>query len=355
MQLKWIWIFIPVFLLSLPSCEDDIIEDDLPTCVKDTYGTGVYISNEGPFSSGSGTITYFDSNNDLIVQNSFSANNCELPLGNIVQSISFHNDLAFIVVNNANRIIVADGETLELQDSITGFELPRYFLGIDNNRALVSQWGADGLSGSVAVVDLNSFEISRSIPCGSGPENMFRNGDFVLVANEGGFGRDSVISVIHLGQEEVVATIPAGHNPHSFVRDVNQQIWCLSKGYKDWNDPSQSKPGQLSRIEANVVAHSVEIPDGSRWLAINGNGDELYYLNFGGIFRYSISNDVLDTAPYVDGNFYSLAIDPSNSILYASDAKDYASTGSVSRYNALGEHINTFDAGIIPGGFWFRK
>ncbi len=345
--------FVLIGLLTFSCGTDETIVDPVPTCVKEVFESGLYISNEGPFSNGSGTITHFNTTSKAIQEDAFVYNNCEEPLGNIVQSIATFENKAYIVVNNSNKVVVTDASSLEKSGEITGLESPRYFLPVGDDKAFISQWGADGLTGSIAVVDLNSLNILKTIPTGSGPENMIRINDEVFVANAGGFGKDSTLSVINIGTEEVTNTIMLGVGPQSFVVDNSNRLWCLTKGFSDYNNPAANTLGGLSIIENGQVSQTIAIDNSSKWLAINNAGNELYYIGATGIFKQSISSSTAETSAMISGNFYSLAVDFNTDQIYASDALDFSSKGLIYRYNLDGTAIDSFEAGIIPGGFWF--
>ena len=51
--------------------------------------------------------------------------------------------------------------------------------------------------------------------------------------------------------------------------------------------------------------------------------------------------------------FYSLAINPVNSEVYAGDAIDYMQNGTIYRFSAQAVPIDTIPAGIIPGYICF--
>ncbi len=54
-------------------------------------------------------------------------------------------------------------------------------------------------------------------------------------------------------------------------------------------------------------------------------------------------------------DYYSLAIDPANSVIYAGDALDYQQNGLVYRFYPYGELIDSFQVGINPGAFCFKR
>jgi hypothetical protein len=51
--------------------------------------------------------------------------------------------------------------------------------------------------------------------------------------------------------------------------------------------------------------------------------------------------------------FYGLAIHPQDESIWLSDARDYVQQGKVFRYMSDATFMNEWDAGIIPGAFFF--
>jgi len=122
--------------------------EESPITTSGIYSEGVFTINEGVFGQTSGTITYYNRTDGTVAQKIFKqANNRDL--GDVVQSMSFYEDKAYIVVNNSNKIEVADANTFEEKAQITGLRLPRYFLGSTADKAYVSEWGVDGLTGTL--------------------------------------------------------------------------------------------------------------------------------------------------------------------------------------------------------------
>ncbi len=75
----------------------------------------------------------------------------------------------------------------------------------------------------------------------------------------------------------------------------------------------------------------------------------------GKVFSHDITSYALNTTPVVSRSFYGLGIDPVNNYIYGADAGDFASNGWVIRYNSSsGAVVDSFQVGIIPGGFCFR-
>ncbi|TAK36056.1 MAG: hypothetical protein EPO28_13815 [Saprospiraceae bacterium] len=322
------------------------------------FDSGVFITNEGPFQNGSGTLTFWNRTTGETQQQVYQNANHGEALGNIVQYMTIVNGQAYIVVNNAGKVVIADATNMQKTGEITGLFKPRYILPVNSDFAFVSQWGADGISGSVAIVDLSTNSVAEVIPVGSGAEHMLIKGNEMYVLNAGGFGRDSTISIIDLTTRKVTQKIVVGDNPNSYSVDKNGFIWVACTGYtEDFSDPNNplNTKGRLVKIDDKTVVASYELPNGAGKLIINTDGSNLFYLdnqNGGNIFAFDITQTSLSAAPFIAGSFYALAYDGFESALLASDAGDFASNGKVVFFDKDGNEIRTVDAGIIPGGFW---
>src|SRR5690606_7340609 len=109
----------------------------------------------------------------------------------------------------------------------------------------------DWVSNTVAVVNLNSFSITKNIPAGNGPEKMLQIGNQLFVVNSGGFGIDSTVTVINTVTDAVDTTIVVCHNPNSLQLDGNGDLWTLCGGINDWNNPNNNTAGQLVKLQTS--------------------------------------------------------------------------------------------------------
>ena len=331
-----------------------------------TYDEGVLISNEGAFDGGAGTgsISFFNRAEASIENNVFETVN-DRPLGNIVQSVSLHNNKTYIVVNNANVVEVVEAETFKSTATIEGVALPRYFEGIDNNKAYISQWGSDGTTGSVAVIDLTTNTITNTIATDAGAGRMLRVGNEIWVACSGGFGTANSIEVIDTETDALITSITVGFNPNSLQLDANNKVWAVCSGNTvydaDWNiDEAASTVGSLSKIDAASYVLESNLAFDSIYgspsnLVINGENNRLFYAYNGQIFQHDIDASSLNETPFINKSFYGLGFDTADNYLFATDAKDFVSRGYVFRYNAAtAAVVDSIQVGVVPNsGFSF--
>lgn len=347
------------FAVTITSCKKD---DPEPATGGGTagasYASGVFVTNEGPFGSGTGTISFYNRSTGVVSSDIFEAKN-GFPLGNIVQSMEIYNSKAYIVVNNAGKVEIADGTSFASAGSITGFTNPRYFLGINSSKGYISEWGAGGVVGAIKVVDLSTKIITGTITTGKGAEGMVLAGSKVYVACGGGFDNDSVVTVINSNTNAAITNVYVGANPKSIKMDANGKVWVLCSGKWDPTYTFLISPGKLVRIDTATNAVDLSLPFASTFsqpssLVINNAKTMLYYSYSGGVYAHSFSASVLNGTSTINRSFYGLGVDPTNDYIYGSDAVDFSSNGKVIRYNASAALVDSFAVGVIPSGFYFK-
>lgn len=336
--------------LLFVACSKD---DDNPTeYVPAAFEKGILVTNEGPFSNGSGNITYISNDYATVAQNIFKSVN-GYDLGNIVQSMGFQDENAYIVVNNSQKIEIANRYTFESVDSITsGLANPRYFVAV-GNKGYVSDWGDpnDFTDDYLAILDLRTNEISATIPVDFGPERMAVHNNKVYVAHQGAYGQNNIVSVI--SGAAVEATITVGDVPNSLVLDGNS-LYVLCGGNPSYTGAETA--GSLVRIDMTTgqVSQTYSFGTTQHPSSLTMDGTNLYYNLDGKVYALNTASISLPGADIIDGYFYTLQAKDGK--LYATDAKDYASRGSLLIYDlATNQQIQEFQVGIVPGGIYFNE
>jgi YVTN family beta-propeller protein len=336
-------------IISFNSCSRD--EDNNP---KGAFSNGMFIVNEGLFQNGTGTITYFNSDSNLVKQDIFELVNGK-PLGNIAQSMTIFNGKGYIVVNNSGKVEVVDAASFKSLATITNLINPSQFLVVSDKKAYVSDW-----VGHIAVVDIEANAVTKTIPAGTGPDEMIKSGNYVYVANTGGFGIDSTITVIDFATDKVVKNIRVGDAPAGLVADGNGRIWviCKGKGFNNYPLPGDT-PGRLVRIDPasltvdqtyNFTSSDVH----PEKLVINKQKSLLYFLFNNGIYRFDITSGTAVPEKLISRSFYSLGYENKSGYLYAADAKNYTGNGIVLRFRTSdGSVVDSVNTGIVPRDFAF--
>jgi len=343
-------IWISLFLLL--SCTKKDVENLDPVVIEKG---GVFIVNEGNFSVANSSLSYYYPDTSSILNNLFYKTN-NVPLGDVAQSITIHNDMVFIVINNSGLIYGLNSSTLKYDGKINGLISPREIAFIDDNKAYVS----DLFSTSIAVVDPKEYTVTGSIEIGKSSDCMISVGDKTMIANWSAYNQttlNNTVMVIDNKLDMLTDSIVIGIEPNSMVIDKYNQLWVLcSGGFMNDEKPTLWKidVGTLNTIKQYTFSNILQSPDN---LCINGEGDSLYFLN-SGVWGMSVDDQQLPDSPIIDGstkNYYSLGINPLQSDIYVSDALDYNQNGIVYRYTPAGKLVSEFQAGIIPGCFGFNN
>lgn len=349
-----ITVFMMLTVLFITSCSsDDEPHKEEP---KGDYENGYFITNEGVYNTGTGTIT-FVGDDGKVSQNIYKKVNNE-DLGNVVQSMTIKNDKAYIVVNNSNKIVVVDRYTFEKVGVISeDIRNPRFMVAF-NDRAYVSNWG-DALDPSddfIAVVNLATDQVIETISVGEGPEKLLIIKDKLFVNLKGGWGHNDKVAVIDLLNSTVEENIQVGDVPNSIIDDGRGNVWVLCGGIT-WPEASQTagKLLKISNATGSVIREydfdSTEHPN-----FLNFDNGNLYYSLNGKVYKMSPTAAVLPGNPVngIEGYFYNMTT--YYGTMFATDAKDYNSEGELKIFDlASGALLETIQTGIIPGSVVFQQ
>lgn len=340
--------FTSLFIVSCSIDDDNSGGGALPP---EAYENGILVTNEGAFGEGTGTVTYISNDFLRVEQNVYRrVNNSDI--GNVLNAMGFADDDAYLVANNSHRVMVVDRYSFELKDSITtGLENPRHFVSNGTN-GYISNWGdaMDENDDYVAVVDLNSKTISATIPVALGPERMIAHNDKVYVAHEGAWGQNNLISVI--SGTTVEKTIEVGDVPNSMVI-VGNYLYVMGGGNPDYS--GNETAGSLTKIglSDNEVIDTFYFEETEHPANMVTADNYIYYTINGSIYRTNLGGIMFPGDAVAEGMFYALEV--RNGYVYATDALDYMSHGTMSVYDLNGFiKVHEIPVGLIPGGIYFN-
>lgn len=336
-----IWMLL---ILWFTACKKEQPEPEVPTPA--VPGKGVFVLNEGNFMWGNASLTYIRPDSNIVHEDVFSAVN-NRPLGDVLQSAARIGDELWLIVNNSQKIERIRLGTHESVGTITGLHSPRYALEVRPGVVYVT----DLYANRIHILDA-SGNITGHIPVSGWTEELLLLHNEVWVCNAGA----RLVYRINPEMHQIVDSVSVGDVPRWIRSDLQGQIWVLCEG----QIPPNETAGSLCRIEPSSP-HSAWVRtfpnDGvhpSR-LCRNTAGNTLYWLR-GGVFRQTSSDSVLSTQPLIEAGsriWYGLAVHPEDESVWLSDARDYVQKGKVYRYTAEGTETGVWEAGIIPGSFYF--
>ncbi|NMC37027.1 MAG: hypothetical protein GYA41_01745 [Bacteroidales bacterium] len=319
--------------------------------VTDNYlsGAGVFILNEGNFRTGNGSLSFFSYDSSKIFNNVFLQVNSRL-LGDIPYSMAVSNGKAYIVVNNSGKIEVVDGNTMESLTTINKLSSPRYISFATATKAYVTSLYSD----SITILDTEKDKISGYIDIRHTSETIIAIENKAFAASWAGGNKIFVIDIL---SDAVTDSIEVGREPESMAVDKNGTLWVLCNG--GWQRDSFAELTAIDTRTDEILRKLIFplITDSPTSLQIDGKGENLFFLLNGGVMQMNIDDAQLPEIPLISPpgtNLYKLGINPGNSEIFITDAKDYQSKGDVFRYDKKGVLISKMEADIIPGSVCFR-
>ncbi|MES2387801.1 MAG: DUF5074 domain-containing protein [Bacteroidota bacterium] len=340
-----------LFLVSCTLDDDSNINGNKDCPAGKTFSDGVYVLNEGNFGSGNGGISWISGS--LQLDDAFNCANGYVA-GDVVQSLTVQGNIGYLVVNNSQKIEIVDMNTMVSSGRIFGLRSPRYMLQTGEDKAYVTDLYDD----SLAMLSISQRRVLKKIPASGWTNKMVRVNGKVYVTqrrsqNDTRPGGNNIL-VIDPNFDRVTDSIGVGKGITEIVADASGSIWVLTE-----HGPFSASPSVV-RINTNTKALTSVNPiiDSleARALVTDSSANLVYYIN-GGVYRIKTTQP--NPAPELiiqrkGRRFYGLGISPKGEIL-VSDAKDYTVNGTVLRYTPEGVLKDTFQAGIIPNSFIFRK
>ena len=338
------YLLIASFAFTIVSCSDN---DDLMPILEE-YDNGLFVTCEGNFMSSNASLSFIAE--DGSIENGIFQEVNGFPLGDVVQSMSIIDTLAYIVVNNSGKVVVADAGTMEFIANIEGVGSPRYITQAGQGQAYITD-----SNGQVHVLDLNTNEIIESISVGYAPEQVITIENYAFIANSG-WGSGNSISVIDVTTNQIVETLTVADNPTNLAFD-GSYVWVLSSGNtlydENWSVIGHTA-GALTAINpaSFAVEKTFNFIEGEHPSSLIAYAGELYFKNGASIYKQSVDAAALSPLELASGNYYG-QITFYNEHIYATDALDFSQNGLVHEYTVNGDLVDSYQVGIIPGNFAF--
>ncbi len=332
-------------------------------------GEGVFITNEGNFTYGGATLSFYDPATKHIENELFYRANA-MKLGDVAQSMVVRNGIGWVVVNNSHVVFAIDTETMREVGRITDLPSPRYICFASDEKAYITQIDSD----RIIIVNPRTFQVTGEIVCpmstpyrtGS-TEQMVLMGNYLYVAC---WSYQKRILKIDTRTDEVVSFNDIGIQPKSIVADMNGKLWAVSDGGFEGNaigyeaaklyriNPENLEVERMFELGLNTSGNATRTA--SR-LKINDEGDTLYWID-GGVWRMAIDATELPAEPFIAPTFgtshslyYALGVAPDTEDIYVGDALDYQQRSIIRRYSHEGELLDSFTAGVIAGDFCWKR
>lgn len=338
------WILGLVAALLLTSCDPDSDNGK----ALGAYDNGIFVINEGDF--GGGSISFISNDGETTVNNIFQLENPGQQTGIFIQSMFFDENRAFIISNGSNKITVVDRYTFKHITTLeTGFALPRY-AAVVNGKAYVTNLNTFGslTDDFVTVIDLESFEVLKTIPMNALADRIIASGGKLYVSN-GNFGSGSGITVINATNDAVEGVIPTATGPNS-LEVANGKLYVLCGSYTEasvlmsFNMANQQPLASMEMPASMGNAQNLDV-----------EGNRIFFTVGAKVYALPVNATSISDSPFFDSgvqNLYGFSVH--NDKIYISDARDFASNGRVVVFDDNGNQTTQYTVELSPNGVYFN-
>ena len=323
-------------------------EDDPIVTPKGAYENGFLVANEGNFGSPNASVSFISKDLSTIENNIFSSNNSNAALGDVLQSIGFKGDYAYMVLNNSNKIVVADRYNFKKFGEITeNLVSPRYTAFSGNSTYVTNNNFFD-------VMKVNIYNESNgfvsSINFDRYAEKIVSSNGFVYVqtdgvtydANYNELPTGHTISRINPNTNSLDKTINL--TDAAIIRDMiadNNFIYVLtSDNTSSFLYKITSNTGVFEKIELTGVTNAKNIANDNGIIYFLTATNKVYAMNG------NSSNFLFDaTANYAYG------FNVINGNIFVADAS-FTENSVIRIYNNSGSILKTYTTGRGTNGFY---
>lgn len=333
------------------------------------YDGGYFVLNEGQFMHDNASLSFIKEDFSEKEDSVYAKVNDGASIGDVAQSLFLNGDKAYIVVNNSNKIIVANRWHMHHLGEIVAFiRSPRQMIKISDRYGMVSNWGevfdsnwSDVDDDYVAWVDLENDVVTDTLHVGLGPTYMVFNGGNVYVSLTGVAAPNNKIAVIDPSTKSVISYITVAERPGRIINDESEKIWVLCSGNPAWTGAESA--GHLIHIDPatntimqDLAFHTSQHP---QYLTYDGDHHKLYYILDNKIYSVETSQAQIPSTPFIDLNAdiqTPYGMDYYDGKLFVTDAQDYRSPGKVVIYDVTnGQKIGSFVTGYLPNSVKYNK
>ncbi len=315
--------------------------------------TGVFVLNQGKYSSNNASLTYYDFATSFASADLFLDKN-NRGLGDTGQDMIKYGSKIYIAIYKSSLIEIINAKTgisiksLPMKNDAGTSSSPRSLTSANGKVYIVLY------DGHVAQLDTVSLAVEKTIAVGTNPDASVITNNKLYVANTGGMAAvmDSTVSVINLSTFTETKKIKINLNPGTIKADNYGDVYVVSKGNYG------SIPGKFQRIDAGtdkVTDIAVAVKN------FDIVGDNAYISNFEydanwqaankTIAIYDVKNEKLVSANIITTDIikipYCINVDPISKNIYLG-VSDYVNNGKMYCFGQDGAFKFSFITGLNP-------
>ncbi|MFC7347798.1 YncE family protein [Chryseobacterium zhengzhouense] len=343
---KLLQIIFGFVLLFSVSCTSDY-EEIIPEI---TYNNGLFITNEGKYGTPNADVSFVSRDLSVMQNDIYKAKNNNENLGDVLQTMVFNGDKAYLLLNNSNKIVIVDRTTFRKTGEITAqLNTPRY-MAIANGNLYVS----NDLYGGAKFVNVykladNSFVKKIDFASTSTVENVVEAGGNIFVQNATvGFG--NTITKINTTSNTIdgaAIAVPNGNINKTI--SYNNNVYVIAAGTTD------SYIHQISATGSVVKTTTLTgIANGTN---LQIDGGRFYFSSKNKVYSMDMNATTAPTSPIITavdgGDYFTLyGFNVIEGRIFTVDVKGFTEASEITVYTTAGTQISKFKTGIGANGVY---
>lgn len=308
----------------------------------------VFILCEGLYQANNADMSAYDSENQQCMGEYYLAKNSRY-LGDTGQDILSHNGHLYVSVYGSWYVAMLDLEGKELtRYSFSAEEGQPRYLAAEGDYLYVTLY-----SGQVVKMLASDLSVVGYAKVGKNPEGIVVYQGQLLVANSG-WGEDNTVTVIDIESFEPTKTITVEWNPQQFVLS-GDSVYLFANGEYDenWNCAYPLQHIDVPSGKVRTVGYACRgVAYDDKLYLCHSTTDWSTYETVNKFFTYDVTMATVDEQSFLQGeaseltsnSVYMMEVDPENGELYIGLAGNkFASSGMIHRLSRDGQLIHRFD------------
>lgn len=343
------FLFASALLFNVACSDDDFVEAPK----SEAYENGILIANEGGFSTPTSEVSFVSNDLTIFENKIYGKNNNNDILGNVLQSIGFNGENAYLVSNVPNKIDIVNRYNFKKQTTVTAnLDNPRYIAFSGSQYFVTNNNFFNVMKLNVYNTSNNSFVTSINFPR-SAEKVVEANGKIVVqtdgvtyqtVAPYGELPTGYSLTIVNPSTNAVATTLTLPSN--GIIRDL---ISYNGDAYVLASSNTASYIYKVNTTAGTFTTTTLTLGQAQK-LRIEANR---FYFNDSNnkIYAMDLTSTTTPTTPIVTttGNLYGFNVIDGK--IYTSDAS-FTGDSKVNIYNTSGTLLKTLTTGIATNGFY---
>ncbi|MGO4710392.1 YncE family protein [Chryseobacterium sp. 2TAF14] len=342
--LQFIFGFVLLFSISCTSDYEEIIPEI-------NYNNGFLITNEGNFGTPNADVTFVTKDLSLMQNDIYKTKNNNENLGDVLQTMTFNNDKAYLLLNSSNRITVVDRVTFKKTGEITAqLNNPRYMAVANGNLYVTNDQFGAGKFVNVYKLSDNSFVKKIDFATTSTVEGIVEAGGNIYVQNTNAFNPGTTLTKINTSTNTIDSQIqvPNGNNINKII-SYNNSVYAITEGAPN---------SYIHQIPASGAAITTTTLTGiEKATNLQIDGGRFYFSSKNKIYSMAMNATTSPTSPLITavdgGDYFTLyGFSVIDGRIFTVDVKGFTAASEITVYTTAGTAISKFTAGMGANGIY---